>query len=276
MPPKLNLREFNMKTMLPKGAKIVCIGKSGSGKSTVIEDIMWHRQDIPLGMVISGTEIANGFYSRFVPGKLIHDKYTPDLIKNFVTRQIKAKDHERRTGATADNRAFLIMDDCVFDDSWTRDDMIRFLYMNGRHVDCDPFIVSMQYPLGIPPALRTNVDLTFILREPIRKNRIKIWENYAGMFPTFQLFEQVMDLTTENFECLVINNRTTSNRLQDQIFFYKAEMHAPFQCCSRQLWVDNKPFKSTLVDLGEDEDFDPASVRSKRMGPTVYVKKTKY
>ena len=31
----------------------------------------------------------------------------------------------------------------------------------------------MQYPLGIPPALRTNVDYVFILRENIMRNQKK-------------------------------------------------------------------------------------------------------
>lgn len=264
-------------TMLPEGAKIVMIGKSGSGKSTLIEDVMYYRQDVPCGMVISGTEIANGFYSRFVPGKLIHDKYSPDLIKNFVKRQVALKNKERLgTGDGRDPRAFLILDDCLFDDSWTRDEMIRFLYMNGRHVNTDPFIVSMQYPLGIPPALRTNVDLVFILRESIKGNRRRIWENYAGMFPTFDMFEQVMDSTTSNYECLVINNRTTSNRLEDQIFWYKAETHSGFQTCSQEWWAENRPFKSTMVDLGENMDFDPDALRKRAAGPNIYVKKQRY
>lgn len=271
----LNLKEWDPSTM-PPGAKIVCIGKSGSGKSYLIQDIMFHKQDVPTGMVISGTEIANGFYSGFMPGKIIHDKYTPDLIKNFVKRQVQLKNQERLGKSDGrDPRAFLILDDCLFDDSWTRDEMIRFLYMNGRHVNSDPFIVSMQYPLGIPPALRTNVDLTFILREPIKKNRMRIWENYAGMFKTFDFFEKVMDMTTSNYECLVINNRTTSNRLEDQIFWYKAKPHPPFRCCTPDLWVDNRPFRSTMVDLGENTDFDPDRLRKRNEGPAVFVKKMK-
>ena len=65
-------------------------------------------------------------------------------------------------------------------------------------------IITMQYPLGIPPNLRTNIDYVFILREPYMTNRKRIWENYASMFPTLESFCSVMDQTTENYECLVI------------------------------------------------------------------------
>ena len=73
----------------------------------------------------------------------------------------------------------------------------------------------MQYPLGIPPTLRTNIDYVFILREPYIANRKRIYENYAGMFPTFESFCQIMDQCTENFECLVIDNNVKSNKLRD-------------------------------------------------------------
>ena len=74
------------------------------------------------------------------------------------------------------------------------------------------------YPLGVPPNLRTNIDYTFILREPYIANRKRIYENYAGMFPTFESFCQVMDQCTENYECLVVSNNAKSNKLEDQIF----------------------------------------------------------
>ena len=43
------------------------------------------------------------------------------------------------------------------------------------------------------------------------------------MFPSFEMFCQVMDQCTENYECLVINNNAKSNKLTDQVFWYKAE-----------------------------------------------------
>ena len=57
--------------------------------------------------------------------------------------------------------------------------------MNGRHWHI-LFIITMQYPLGIPPNLRTNIDYVFILRENIVSNRKRIYDNYAGMFPTLK------------------------------------------------------------------------------------------
>ena len=46
--------------------------------------------------------------------------------------------------------AFLILDDCLYDASWAKDKNIKTCFMNGRHWHI-LFIITMQYPLGIPP-----------------------------------------------------------------------------------------------------------------------------
>ena len=43
------------------------------------------------------------------------------------------------------------------------------------------------------------------------------------MFHTFEMFCQTMDACTENFECLVIHNGAKSNKLEDCVFWYKAD-----------------------------------------------------
>jgi len=94
----------------------------------------------------------------------------------------------------------------------------------------------MQYALGIPPNLRTNIDYIFILRENYVSNRKRLYEHYAGMFPNFEMFCQVMDQCTENFECLVIHNNAKSNKLTDQVFWYKAEPHDEVKLGSKEYW----------------------------------------
>ena len=107
--------------------------------------------------------------------------------------------------------------------------------MNGRHYKL-LFLLTMQYALGVPPNLRTNIDYVFILRENYVSNRKRLYEHYAGMFPNFDMFCQVMDQCTENYECLVINNNAKSNKLEDQVFWYKAEKRPDFRIGSQQFW----------------------------------------
>ena len=220
----LELKKFDMKTISfkpneNKGPVIVLIGKRDTGKSFLVRDLLYYQQDIPIGTVISGTEEGNGFYGSMVPKLFIHKEYNSSIIENVLKRQRNVlkkikKEVETYKRTTIDPRTFVILDDCLYDSSWARDKLMRLLFMNGRHWKI-MLVITMQYPLGIPPTLRTNIDYVFILRENYIANRKRIYENYAGMFPTFEAFCQVMDQCTENYECLVINNTTKSNKLQD-------------------------------------------------------------
>lgn len=257
-----------------KSPMIVVIGKKDTGKSFLVRDILFNTQHcFPIGTVISGTEVANEFFQHMVPSKLIHDKYNPSIVMNVIKRQLGVKtarnEEKKRSGGNSgtDPRAFLILDDCLYDASWIKEESTRYIFMNGRHIDVMT-IITMQYPLGITPNLRTNVDFVFILRESIVNNRRRIYDNYAGMFPTFEMFCQFMDQCTENFECLVICNGVQSNKLEDQVFWYKASDHPNFHLCDNSLWTDNKPFSSAM--LSQDE-YSPDALRKKSSNPWVRV-----
>ena len=276
----LELKKFDMsyitfKKEENKGPVVVLIGRRDTGKSFLVRDLLFHHRNIPLGTVISGTEAGNGFYSQHIPKLFIHEEYNTVLIENVLRRQkmvLKQMKKEKETynRTTIDPRTFCILDDCLFDSSWTKDKMMRLLFMNGRHWKII-LIITMQYPLGIPPNLRTNIDYVFILREPYISNRKRIWENYAGMFPTFESFCQVMDQCTENYECLVVNNNAKSNKLQDQIFWYKADPHGPFKLGAKEFWEISKELNSD----DEGEVYDPNNSR-KRKGPAINVRKSRW
>ena len=272
---KFEMRHISFKPDENKGPVVVLIGRRDTGKSYLVRDLLYNHQDIPIGTVISGTEAGNGFYSSHIPKLFIHDEYNTAIIENVLKRQRTVlkqvkKEMEHYKRSTIDPRAFVILDDCLYDNTWTKDKMMRLLFMNGRHWKI-MLIITMQYPLGIPPNLRTNIDYVFILREPYIANRKRIWENYAGMFPTFESFAQVMDQCTENYECLVINNNAKSNKLQDQIFWYKAEHYGDFKLGSKEFWEMSKD-----IDSDDDEKAYNPNDGKKRGGPKINVKKNKW
>lgn len=255
----LDLKKFDMRSITfdkneNKGPVIVMIGRRDTGKSYLVKDLLFYHQNIPIGTVISGTEIANPFFSSIVPKVFIHDEYNSVIIENILKRQRTVlqqvhQEKERFNRSNIDPRTFVILDDCLYDDKWCRDKLMRLLFMNGRHWKC-LLIITMQHPLGILPALRTNIDYVFILRENIGSNRRRIYDNYASMFPTYELFCNIMDQTTENFECLVIHNNAKSNKLTDQIFWYKAQSHPDFKIGAKEYWELSKNMvQEDIVDF---------------------------
>jgi hypothetical protein len=277
----LELKKFDMKSISfkpndSKGPVIFLLGRRDTGKSFLVRDLLYYHQDIPIGTVISGTEEGNGFYGKMVPKLFIHNEYNTAIIENILKRQRSVlkqikKEMETYKKSNIDPRTFVIMDDCLYDNTWSRDKLMRLLFLNGRHWKVI-LIVTMQYPLGVPPTLRTNIDYVFILRDNYIANRKRIYENYAGMFPTFESFAQVMDQCTENYECLVINNNVKSNKLQDQVFWYKAEQHNDFKLGSKEFWELSKGIQSD----DEEEQYDPNNAKKRGSGPKISVKKTKW
>jgi hypothetical protein len=83
-------------------------------------------------------------------------------------------------------------------------------------------ILTLQYCLDVSPAIRGGVDYTFILREPNIKYRKLIHENYAGIIPDFSAFCDMMDQIADDYTALVIHNRSQSNKVEDCVFWYKA------------------------------------------------------
>ena len=138
----LELKRFDMRTISfkpneSKGPVIVLIGRRDTGKSFLVRDLLFYHQNIPIGTVISGTEEGNGFYGKMVPRLFIHNEYNSAIIENILKRQRTVlkqvkKEMETYKRSTIDPRAFVILDDCLYDNTWARDKLMRLLFMNGK------------------------------------------------------------------------------------------------------------------------------------------------
>jgi len=71
---------------------------------------------------------------------------------------------------------------------------------------------------------------------------------------------------------LVINNNSKSNKINDQIFWYKAESHPDFKLGNKEFWEISKNMGSD----SEDEEYDPNKAKKASKGGNINVKKTKW
>lgn len=207
----------------------VVIGKRGTGKSTLVTDLLYHKKEIPAGVVMSATEEGNHYYKQFVPDLFIYGDYNKETIEKVIERQ------KRLISANKLSPAFILLDDCMYNKAFMKDTCIRQCFMNGRHWKIF-FMLTMQYCMDLSPDLRANVDYVFVLRENVIQNRERLWKAFFGIFPTFELFNQVMNACTENYECLVLDNTSKSNRLEDCVFYYKAPIRKGFRVGSDAIW----------------------------------------
>ena len=274
----LNLKKFDMAS-ISKGAIVVMVGRRGQGKSYLVKDLLYYKRDIPIGTVVSASEGSNRFYGDMMPSLFIHEEYSPEIISNLVKRQKlvtrKMKQQIAMYGkSNIDPYAFLIMDDMMYDaPRWIKDVSIKDIFMNGRHFNL-MFLVTMQFSLGLPPSFRANCDIIFVLRETYVSNRRRLYEHYAGMFPTFEIFCQVMNQCTENYECLVINNTVRSNKLEDCVFWYKATDHPPFKLGAPEFWQYHSQNYADGGGDDEEDEVDINSLQKKKNSIAINVKKS--
>lgn len=223
----LPIMEFELESMCENPA-IVMIAKRASGKSWVCRSILKHFRDIPVGIIIAPTEkMANPpFYSDFFPDSYIHYEYRSEIVEKLLYRQdvMIQKEKEKETiGKKIDPRGFILMDDCLSKKgSWMKDQPIMELLFNGRHYRL-MYMLTMQFPLGITPELRCNFDYIFLLNEDFYSNLKRLYDHYAGMFPSFDAFREVFKKVTEDFGAMVIVNRGSRSSFLEKIFWYKAK-----------------------------------------------------
>jgi hypothetical protein len=255
----LKLRKFDMSKM-KDGSSCLIISKTGGGKSELIKNILRCKKDIPVGCVICPSEQSDPFYSSFVPKIFIHDDYSPELLKNFVKRQKKAT-RKRKKNKNIDNRGYLILDDCQQTASqWVRDRNMQYITFVGRH-DGIFSIIALQYLMGVPPGFRNNFSYIFILREPFINIRRKIYEFFAGMFPTFEVFNKVMDVCTADYGCIVIDNTTRSNDICDMVFWLKPGLSPDYKTGADVFWQYHYQNPQESDEDEDDGKFDPDQFR---------------
>lgn len=212
-----------------------------SGKSWLIRDIFYHKKSIPYGIVFSSSEQASPFFSNFIPDTFIYSDFDSEKINKLFIKQSEKISYYREkgignNGKTDENNVFIVLDDMLHNANvWKRDDNMKNIIFNGRHYNILS-ILTTQYAQSIPADFRGNMDYVFIFNEPSITNRRKIYEAYASCIPSFDGFCNILDRCTEDHSCLVVKTFSSTNNIEDQVFWYKAENQSNFKVGDPRFW----------------------------------------
>jgi len=208
---------FNLQTIC-ENASILIIGDRTSEKTTLIKNLaneMYRNNLIDSTIIISPTEKFNNTYDV----EKYYDNYDSKIIRQLLDKQ----DKDRKDNILS--KYLIILDDCNTNNISKDENLIELLF-NGRHYNITT-IFAMQYPLGLPPALRVNFDYVFLFEMNIMTNKKKTYEHYLGMFPTFKSADHIFKKMKNHTACVVIN-KGVHHTILEKCQLYKAQEQKKF------------------------------------------------
>jgi GTPase SAR1 family protein len=222
------IKEFDFNLMV-SNPSILIIGKRGSGKSYIVRELLNHFQKIGItdAHIVSPTERMRSFYEpKFPKSTIEYELKETTIAKLLIEASIRIETNRRIKQGEIDDEIrpgkVVILDDCLRskDRIW-EDSSFRELIMNGRHYEL-PYVLTMQFPEEILPQYRLNFDYVFLLAEDASTNKKSLWKQYASFIPAVGVFDKIFTKCTENYRCMVINNRTATDSIFEKMYHYKA------------------------------------------------------
>lgn len=268
----LKISLFDMKKM-KDNANVLILGMRASGKSTLVRNILYHKQDCNIGGIFSKTEKLCKFYSDFCPADTIYHDFNKYIIMDKMNKM---------------NNIINIMDDCLSSKGdWMKNQIIKDM-MDKKHNFLNIF--TFQYPLSFSKEFRENIDYVFIMNEQFISN-VKRLKSYAPFITEFDDFNKILRriMSIDNFNVMVIDNTINKykynishtiddsdelvgildesciphlDNIKDRIFWYKAEEKLPhFEITNYEKYISiynyyGKDLSSDSENIDDNESDD--------------------
>jgi len=224
---------------LQSNAIITLIGRRCTGKSTMLKDIMYHKRTEYYAVLgFAGSIGAYESMATYVAPAFLKHGFDEHSLRQFVGYAKKMKEAQK-FGASVKNFC-VIIDDCMWDSKIFKSDIVREIFMNGRHFNFT-YIIGMQYMMDMPPALRGQIDYVLCAKDGIHSNKRRLHVNFFGIFENIADFNMVLDKCTENYNYLVLDNRVPTTKISACIFWYKAALRQPNFRTSKNIFWRMKP-----------------------------------
>lgn len=238
------LQEFDPTTMVGDDYTVSIFGKRRTGKTWVARNLIYiKRNRFNHGLVITKTKF-NGFWQNYFPEAVVHGSYDPMILQQFMLVQLEIMAwNEKHPNEKINRRAVVILDDIVCDKHVRYDDTLATLFYNGRHFGIF-LIVCSQYVFGLPPGLRSNSDLVFIMRQFQKRQRDQLNEDFADMLEDDTELFEAMDKNTQDNGCMVVDISDPNKQIAEMFYRWKAELTPLFEVGSliwkNTIWVEGE------------------------------------
>ena len=229
----LHPNKFNL-NRIKEGATCILVAKRRSGKSVAIKELIYHFDvncGIKAGVICSHSEEVDPYYSKFFPDTFIFDDCAK-MLRKVIERQDKIKSEnkklEKEGKPKKDDRILVVLDDVIDDPTITKNKDFDTIMYNGRHHGIT-LIIAVQYIMALPPRARNNFDYIFLFANDIVAEVKKMYEAFAGMFPSEKIFKIILDQFTKNFNILVIDRTNDAHAsINDKYGIFRANINLKY------------------------------------------------
>jgi hypothetical protein len=225
--PRLILKRFPV-DLMKTDTFVVLLARRGSGKSSLEEDLARHLNGrVNKFIAFGGSLGAVRQFRQYVPELYIYERWDPAVMQKVIDTQTELKEaKDASPAAKQDIAVAVLIDDISFNRSMLNSEIMRNIAMNGRHVEL-MVILALHYVVDLPPPIRSQIDYLFILQEPSRSIRDKIYKLLGGACESFSMFNEIMMAATNNFGALVMDFKSRSNNIQESMFWHRGRVDWP-------------------------------------------------
>lgn len=248
----------------PKPFTAIFTASRNSGKSNMLKYLFLKRGGGKISnyfksVVVFSETLANGFYKKFIGGKLFFNGYNPEVLRSLIniakTYQNKGKRYP----------ILVILDDCItLKDKY--DKAITDVFTNGRHYYMSIFYITQKLSF-VSTTWLNNCTLFIILRSTSRGEKKYISEKVIAdaideYFPVgvkestiYSVSHRMQTYYTKDYGAIVVTP-FAGNSWEEKIFKFKAENVDKLKVNSL-----NKDFVEYGLNLGEKLGFNRENYR---------------
>ncbi|HSA76110.1 MAG TPA: hypothetical protein VLE02_01075 [Nitrosarchaeum sp.] len=231
---EIKIKPFDF-DMMPLSCTLIAIGSPGSGKTTLIENIVYYKKHLyPTARVFICNEGGYKKLCKIFGSLFVSNNYNEDEHKNAIIGQKKrSMIHDGNNPAKF---SVIIADD--LNQKFLRSNLMTSVHKVGtQHWNCLS-LVGTQCAFDCRPEIRSSVSYVALFRCVDENEKKKLYTNFGGICGSYEKFCSLLDNITGDHRCMIIKKMSQSNNIEDNIFWYETKVMKEwkFGCTEFRKW----------------------------------------
>lgn len=245
------IRRFIPEEHTPEYPAWICYGKRRTGKTFFIRWWLWHFRNY-YDQIFCFTETKiNGFWQQYIPEEAIYEGWDEDRALDILEMQKDIiRDPKKAAQKGLTDHTGTILDDVISSKMLRNagdDGIYAGLYTQGRHVH-EMIGTNTQKATALPPKVRDNIDLVFVMRQENETEVERIWKEHMSRLnkstarDLIELWTRCENFQTDDeFRYTLVIDTHPAKSYNERFYWAVAEDPGPFKLGSKVFWETMTP-----------------------------------